>query len=798
MAPPISAIAGVMTSRLRDPWTRITRAALVAAIAVAVAACGGPPKPQGLDRLYSGLSESLPRIDPSVLEGRRILVDPGHGGYFRGTSGRDSLSEASVNLGVALYLWGLLNEAGADVYLTRSIDRDFLSPEDSSLASDLRTRTAMADSLEPDVLLSIHHNAQPQRDPSKNSIETYYRAGDPASLDLAFTVHRHLVRNLGIVGGEVRQGNYLILRESRAPAVLGESSYLTHPQVEEKLKLSEIQKLEAEAYFLGILEYFQRGIPRVALIAPVDSLHETVPALVYELRDDRGTGIDPDGIFLAINGRPVTPVVDDLVERAIYQLPWDLPNGPYEAIMSARNAGGNTSENHMTRFAVDFPPEFAAFECSPKRLPGRGGAVRAHIRLLDRRGLVVSDGVTAVVTTSATQDTLVSTVANGSIDVTLEFPPQSNPVTVVVACRDRRFERTVEVDSDPATVSRAYHFRDALTGRPIDNAVVSPFGMVPETVSPSGTYVHDYRLEPDSLQQHQAGAIWSIEAPGYVPVDAPDSAATDTVDMKPWFGGALNGLRFVLDPEGGPPADTGIGELGLSGSHINLLVARYLSGYLNAAGARVLLTRTNDEVRTAEDIARMTNRFRADRYIEIRHRTAHPESALVVTTYHFPGSTTGGRMSTDILVAMADRLGRPARGPFDTVTYPLQQTACPAIVVEAPSISSLDEELRLAESWYQREQAYSVFIGLLNHYAVEDSGRVLVSVGGEDVAGWRITLDKTWTLVTGQNGRVVFDKVSPGEHRLNAVRNGRLLEGEVRLVGGDRVPFRFDPDSGSR
>ncbi|MCH7548639.1 MAG: IS5 family transposase, partial [Candidatus Krumholzibacteriota bacterium] len=84
---------------------------LAAAVVVAViVACGGPPSTR-LDRLYRGLDEALPRVDPMILDGRRILVDPGHGGFYRGTMGRDSLEESSVNLGVSLYLWGLLTEA---------------------------------------------------------------------------------------------------------------------------------------------------------------------------------------------------------------------------------------------------------------------------------------------------------------------------------------------------------------------------------------------------------------------------------------------------------------------------------------------------------------------------------------------------------------------------------------------------------------------------------------------------------------------------------------------------------------
>jgi N-acetylmuramoyl-L-alanine amidase len=101
MASQISGIAVVMTQRVFSSTARAAGPLLAAFVAAVLAACGGPPKQPGFDRLYRGLSESLPRIDPSVLAGRRILLDPGHGGRFRGTVGRDSLEESGVNLGCA-------------------------------------------------------------------------------------------------------------------------------------------------------------------------------------------------------------------------------------------------------------------------------------------------------------------------------------------------------------------------------------------------------------------------------------------------------------------------------------------------------------------------------------------------------------------------------------------------------------------------------------------------------------------------------------------------------------------------
>ena len=793
-----------MSNRHRQLAECILRVVLVAALTAGLTAdfvaCGGPPTTRRLDRLYRGLSESLPQIDPSVLKGRRIVIDPGHGGHFRGTVGRDSLEESSVNLGVSLYLWGLLREAGADVYLTRAIDRDFLTEEDSSLASDLRARVAMADSLLPDVLISIHHNAQPERDPSRNLVETYYRAGDPASLDLAFAVHRHLMRNLGIDLGEVRQGNYLILRESKSPAILGESSYLTHPPVEEKLKLSEAQKLEAEAYFLGILEYFERGIPRIRCISPSDSSYAEVPVLLYALEDDGGSGIDPDGVALMLNGRPVTPVIVGATPVSVSFLPpWDLPNGWYEATLTARNTGGNTSTVDGRHFTVDFPPALAAFDAVPKALPPEGGLVLLRARLLDRRGLAIADGTEVEVTTVGRADTARSAVAGGRIDWSTRVAAGTETMSIALLCRGQRFETTLKSrkgHTDSST--RAFFLRDKLTGLPVTEASIFASGdSIPVTGSPTGTYLHTSprprKVDPvdpnDSLE-----VVVTIAAPGYRPYAATGlgQSTVDTLEMTPWFDGALHGLRFVLDPEGGPPSRSGIGSLGLSGSYANLQVSRYLAGYLRAAGSRVLLTRTNEEMRTLEDVARITNRFRAHRYIEIRHRSADADSGLVVKTLHFPGSKNGGLMAESVLDIMSRRLDRPARGPTETVTYPLQQTACPAIVVEAPAISTLDEELRLAESWYQREQAYSIFIGILDHYGVADSGVVEVTLVGPDVVNWTVTVDNTWTLVTGHSGRVVFEALPPGKHVVRAVNRHDRFSSSVEVETEGRARVYFD------
>ncbi len=751
-------------------------------LALALCACGGPPStvPKTdtgkMDRLYKELADPLPRFDPTLLEGFRILIDPGHGGTFRGTVGQDSLEESKVNLGVALYLWGLLNEAGADVHLTRTSDRDFLSTADSTLSFDLQHRVDAADSLSPDVFISIHHNAQPQRDPSYNRIETYYKAGDAASLDLAFAIHRHLMRNLGIEVGEVRQGNYFVLRNVDVPAVLGESSYLTNPPVEDRLRLSRAQELEAEAYFLGILDYCRRGLPRVVAIGPVDSIQTAVPTVSCRFQDRGGLGVDPDGVHLTINGEAKEAVVAPDGKGASYPLPWDAPNGDYHVEVTARNLGGNTSPVASTDFRLEHPPALAALEAVPPRVPRAGGAVRVRARILDRRGLPVADGTPVAMSARVAKETVSTTVIDGAAEFALDVPANAKtPVRVELTSGGKRFALDVPVEASKQTAWRSLTVVDAVSDARIVDAVVMAGDSVLAHASPSGAY----GFASD-------GAV-RVTAPGYRPADAGGAA---TLRMTPWFDGALHGKRFVIDPQGGLPSAAGVGPMGLSAAHVNLRVAAYLEGFLRAAGADVRLARTDEEVRLPEDVARMTNRFRADRYLEIRHPSAPVDSPLALRGFYFPGSANGRTMVQTVGEAAARRLRVPFRAPAETVTYALQQTACPAVVIALPSIANAEEETRLDHASYQREQAYAIFVGLLRHFGVGDTAVLEVEVDAAQRAGWLVTLDGTWTLVTEDDGRVAFECVPAGPHQVVLRRGAQVLTRDVATVDtGARLRF---------
>lgn len=304
---------------------------------------------------YHRAPADLAHEDVSALRGRRIVVDPGHGGCFPGAVGDGGLTEAEVNLGVALYLQGLLQWAGAEVHLTRTADVDFVTPADSSVAGDLAARMAMVDRLRPDVFLSIHHNSTASRDPAINETQTYYPLGrEGADRDLALAVHRQLVRALEIEPARILPGGFYVLRNSPVPAVLGEPAMISNPVMEGRLTLARSLELEARAYFLGLRDYFAAGSPTWSSESP-DSMLVATEAQELSWRFDPGhpgaPGLDPATLALWIDGQRAA--IDGMSPDGLTitaGVPTTTPSTRVE--LRARNLRGRTATSaHVLRRA---------------------------------------------------------------------------------------------------------------------------------------------------------------------------------------------------------------------------------------------------------------------------------------------------------------------------------------------------------------------------------------------------------------------------------------------------------------
>ncbi len=188
------------------------------------------------------------------LAGRLVVVDPGH--PPAGATGPTGLREADANLAVGLRLRTLLEAAGARVVMTRTTD----------VPVELNARVRLADSLDADLLVSIHNNALPDGlNPfTNNGTSVYYN--HPRSLPLARAIQMALVKRFGVRDLGVGRADLALTRATWQPAVLCEGLYMIVPDQEAALRGAAGQELYAAGVRDGIVEFLKGVIsatPRV-------------------------------------------------------------------------------------------------------------------------------------------------------------------------------------------------------------------------------------------------------------------------------------------------------------------------------------------------------------------------------------------------------------------------------------------------------------------------------------------------------------------------------------------------------
>lgn len=173
----------------------------------------------------------------------KVCVDAGHGGSDPGAIGSDPfrLAEKEVTLQIAVLLEQELEDRGHSVVMTRRTDRTL----------GLLPRARFANRLRADVFLSIHANAAATA--SAEGMEVYHFPESREGRRLAVAVLQSLVsafpdhRQRG-----VKEANFAVLRETRMPAILVETEFITNPRQLEFLSDPESQEALADAVAGGI------------------------------------------------------------------------------------------------------------------------------------------------------------------------------------------------------------------------------------------------------------------------------------------------------------------------------------------------------------------------------------------------------------------------------------------------------------------------------------------------------------------------------------------------------------------
>lgn len=156
---------------------------------------------------------------PNLL-GKRIVIDPGHGGDDRGVAAGE-LCEADIVFDLATRLEGRLTALGVTTWLTHG----------RGAAGDDRARAQFANQQGADLVLSLHVDASPS--PKANGVATYYYGAGEVSSTIgerfADLVQREVVARTSLLDGHIHPKSWTMLVMTAMPTIRLELGYISSP-----------------------------------------------------------------------------------------------------------------------------------------------------------------------------------------------------------------------------------------------------------------------------------------------------------------------------------------------------------------------------------------------------------------------------------------------------------------------------------------------------------------------------------------------------------------------------------------
>ncbi|MEI4769447.1 SH3 domain-containing protein [Psychrobacillus sp. FJAT-51614] len=183
-----------------------------------------------------------------TLDGLTLVIDAGHGGNDRGTTGALGTDEKDITLLTAELLSTKLKAAGANVIMTR----------ESDVYVDLRKRVSISHQNAADAFISLHYDAIENN--SVRGLTTYYMYD--YQKELATYVHKELNDMVSLKDRGTQPGNYLILRENKQNAILIELGYLSNANEERQVTTEKYREQATHGIYNGIIKYFDSQLEK--------------------------------------------------------------------------------------------------------------------------------------------------------------------------------------------------------------------------------------------------------------------------------------------------------------------------------------------------------------------------------------------------------------------------------------------------------------------------------------------------------------------------------------------------------
>lgn len=188
---------------------------------------------------------------------------------------------------------------------------------------------------------------------------------------------------------------------------------------------------------------------------------------------------------------------------------------------------------------------------------------------------------------------------------------------------------------------------------------------------------------------------------------------------------------IVIDPGHGGEDGGAIGQNGINEKDINLSISLILKALFEDSGYTVVMTREGDYSIGDDSLGTIAARKASD--IKDRVNICNSSNAKMVLSIHqnyfseakysgaqmFYGTVDGSEalaesIQTEIRENTQPENNRKIKATTDKI-YLLNNSTIPSVIVECGFISNYDESLRLINKDYQRQIAYSIYLGALDY-----------------------------------------------------------------------------------
>lgn len=717
------------------------------------------------------------------LAGIHFCLDPGHGGqaYLKGYKrGPHGVREAEMNLRLAKYLKGFLEEAGARVTLTRT-DDEFIS---------LAKRAEIANKSGADVFISIHHNATSNPDINYSSV--WYHAdadNSPVSLDIAKYLSDALIEYVRlpqvmtsplISDYNMYPSGFGVLRRLKIPGVLLEGSFYSNFKEEKLLSKPEYNKLFAYAYAVGLAKWAHAGFPQTHLDAPEpdSKIVHKQPKIEMSYTDgihDRGAWIldrqqvYTESVNFYLDGTRKKVNLNRKNSELSYNPDSALANGQHKVNLSVRNLYGNHNLPQDWYFTIAPPADNLLLQPWTTSLPPDSRSyVRLGIEAWDADGEHIADGDSIILNTNYGIPEKYAVLANNG---TGTFYLHADSVPGVA---------NITVSSGNASQSLEVNFNDP-SQRVIEGAVSAENGMALSAVfcnlGQIDTTYTDQNGHYFFNNMMQGVFDLTFSSTGYYdaythPEARTGKASISNARLEPVADGVLQNQLIVIDPRfGGSEVGAMINDT-VSSAQENLAIAKKLASLLTSAGARVELLRTADVYMSVDARIDSTNKLDGPGTYFRLDVSEWSANEPVVEGIYYPGNRDGMALVRDAAKPLAAMTGDTLTSDHPSSDPEIHDTKFAAAGMNLHFVGQPQVQSQLLGDWFQWKVAYILYRAFVNKNLEEEWKyepallTVMNAVTGDPAINYPVTLQGALKLYTDADGQVLINHLKNHSYRV--------------------------------